>query len=254
MKINFNAPQSSQPLTYYSKASVEAAYKAQSCQVVVIQHLSQEEILKAQKDKYYRIIKNFGVSDSKLDELDFGLSGSIENLIVCTEYLPTAVITYTCGLLGAVDYGSDVVVLNVDDGSLSVQDGVLDTVKIAFQKGLEMESNPTLHLDAVAAEIGKGQIKTGLMVNDHFVSFYISIETSVKVNDLYTASVYVTMSISPLPGPPQDPTQVPVEYPLMNIALAFVQTVRVVEQIGATILLGLVLKIAEDCIISTKWQ
>ena len=233
----FNDPQSSQPLTYYSKASVETAYKAQSRQAVVIQHLSQEEILKAQKDKFYKIIKNFGVSDSKLDELDFGLSGSIQNLIVCTEYLPTAVITYTCGLLGAVDYGSDVVVLNVDDGSLSVQDGVLDNVKIAFQKGLEMESNPTLHLDAVAAEIGKGQIKTGLMVNDHFASFYISIETSVTVNDLYTTSVYVTMSISPLPGPPQDPTQVPVEYPLMNIALAFVQTVRVVEQIGATILL-----------------
>lgn len=75
------------------------------------------------------------------------------------------------------------------------------------------------------------------MVNDHFASFNISIETSVTVNDLYTTSVYVTMSISPLPGPPQDPTQVPVEYPLMNIALAFVQTVRVVEQIGATILL-----------------
>ena len=32
----FNDPQSSQPLTYYSKTSVEAAYKAQSCQTVVI--------------------------------------------------------------------------------------------------------------------------------------------------------------------------------------------------------------------------
>ena len=247
----FNDPQKSSSLTYYTKESVETAYKAQFSQaVVILENPSDKEIAEIKKEKFCAILDILEVPSNNIDKGGFGLFREDNVEASVTEIVGNVKITYSCGKNENIHTSyTNNMEINVENGEINftgsndrstITSNMLILSEKLAEAGMDGVDDPFIQFDALATEIGEGSISVGTTYKSDgtsvLVEMYYKVSLNVDITPNYSEEMYVVVKIEPIDKKPPEPPKEQFEY---SPALTFEETLAlIVATAGLILLLG----------------